>query len=490
MRILWYILLSLAVSIGVLVGMLQPQEPLVLRPNSAHKLSAVLVYLPGANVPTDAYLPIARALQSEFDAHNASLTVLLVRYQTLFDMDFPPFWSPESMVTEALGYINDLGDNNPLFVGGHSLGAILGQIIAYKEEGMHSYSGVILHSGYVMDKYRRTDQLKVPTITLSGTRDGLNRLTYLAMQYNDLRSHDRYLYDSPAALIEGMNHMQLAGGLYNAYNRLKDLTPTITADEAVRQTAAHSALFLLNCMKLEVDLQEMFDLVEQSELQFFRPYIAAIQADVSGETCVSAQHIHFQSDSTSREIYSTDPILKTRQRPTFIISKPRGNETHVKVATYATKAWTLMGRSSVPQAIQTLNCKLITREQLFVTMSDFDMCGAMNQELADDAVSTLSERTRKDYESSPNKWVFDDDQVHTGGFSWTFTGALTFLYRPQNVGVVCPRLKTRPGAGRYDGKIYCGLVSKSRVVEYVMIDAYRKKQTIDQEDCPSTNKEL
>jgi hypothetical protein len=484
-----YLAIFLVVSFGGLVAvMFEEQDPLVLTPsNSAHKVSALLLYLPGANVPIEAYTPLGEALQREFDAHGASLTVVFVRYPTLFNMDFPPFWNPESMVTSALNFMDYQGDaklrDMPFFMGGHSLGAILGQIIAFKEARIHSYTGVILHSGFIMDKYRRTDQLPLPTLTMSGTRDGLNRLTYLATQYKDLRSHGRYLHDSPAALIEGMNHMQLAGGHSNKYTQLKDLEPTITTDEALRQVASYSTLFLLKCMNESVDLSSLFQVVKESEDNFFRPYIEAFQSDVSGETCVSTQHIHFEDQATSREIWASEPILKRTRRPNFIFAKPLGNYTHVKVETYATKAYTLFGRSSVPQALQTLNCKILTKEQVFGKVSEFDSCGAINQQLVNDAVSTLSERTRQDYASSPNKWVFEDDKDFQGGFGWTFTGDLMFLStNPVSVGVVCPRLKTTPGTGRYSGKLYCGLVSKSRAIEFVLIDAYRKRQSIDDDE--------
>jgi hypothetical protein len=79
--------------------------------------------------------------------------------------------------------------------------------------------------------------------------------------------------------------------------------------------------------------------------------------------------------------------------------------------------------------------------------------------------------------------VFEEDNDFQGGFGWTFTGDLAFWpTNPTRVGVVCPRLKTSPGTGRYDGKLYCGLVSKSRAIEFVLIDAYRKRQPINDDE--------
>lgn len=478
-----YIVLLLSVLLGYLILQYKLQDPLVLNADSNHDLSAVLIYLPGANVPTEKYVGLAESLIREFEVRGTSLTLILVRYPKLFEMDLPPFWAPESMVTYALSFI-EYNSATPLFLGGHSLGAIMGQIIVFTDnEQKHSYSGAILHSGYILDKYRQSAPLKVPTITISGTRDGLNRLTYLAMQYKDLRSHDRYLYNSPAILIEGMNHMHPAGGFYNNYTRQKDLEATISAEEAVRKTVEYSTLFLLNCLNQTVDLEETFEQVRRSENDFFLPYIAAIESDLRGETCVSAQKIHFGADASSRDIFASEPHLKRSKRVGFIFSKPKGNETCVKVQTYATKARTMFGRSSVPQAIQTFNCKLVTKEQLFGTKSeDFDMCGQVNQKLVDDALSKLSEQTRSDYASSPNKWIFGADHDYSGGFGWAFQGDVTFVHGPHHVNIVNPRLRTNPGNGRYGGKMNCGLVSKSRAVEHALIDAYRKKPDLATDD--------
>lgn len=73
------------------------------------------------------------------------------------------------------GFSDD--DAVTVFVGGHSLGSILAQMVAHEHPTM--YNGVIVHKGYVMNKYRHNDQaLPVP---ISGSRDGLNRLSYGAI---------------------------------------------------------------------------------------------------------------------------------------------------------------------------------------------------------------------------------------------------------------------------------------------------------------------
>jgi hypothetical protein len=475
-KLLRYFLLLSALLIGCLSFIFHAQDPIVLEPLHSHSSTAVLIYLPGASVPSEAYIPVVRAIQNEFDAFNVSLNCLVVRYHKLLTVDVPLFWDPELLISNALRHIDPIKHGVPLFIGGHSVGAILSQIVAFNDDRTLMYNGVVLHGGFVMDKHRLNGTLKVPAITISGTRDGLNRLTYLSTQYQDLRNQSQYLFNSPAALIEGMNHMQVANGYGNTYTRTKDLNPTITVTEAINQLSAYSAVFLLNCMGQNVDLRGLADLVQTSEDHFFRPYIDALDSDISGATCVRAQELHLGRQQDSRHIFSSTPFLSKIQRPRFIFSKPRGNNTHVNVQTYATKANTLFGRSSVPQAIQTLNCKLITKEQLFGRESEVDSCGDINLQILNEVLATVAEGQRRDYLSSANRYVFDKDHDFSNGFGWTFRGALEFSWsKSELVEVICPRLKTKPGPGRYDGKLHCGLISKSRVVEHILVDAYRKR---------------
>ena len=470
-------------------ALFQKYEPLAVAPTDNFQESATLVYLPGANVPAEEYLPLMKSMQDEFRLHKVSLTCMIVKFPTLFGMELPTLWDPESMVKEALDSAGSAA-NAPLFLGGHSMGGILAQMMAFGTSPQFDYKGVLLHGSFIMDRYRgraESVNIKIPALTVSGSRDGLNRLTYLAMQYKDLRDNEQYPQRSPAILIEGMNHMQIANSYSNDYTATRDLEPAILGENAIKLAASFSTSFLLQCIGREVELKELFNAMKKSEEKFFQPYIDAVASDENGQTCVRAQEVHFGKEASTRKIVSLKPYNQKSQRPRYAFSKPRGNETIVTVSTYVTRATTLMGRSSVPQAIQTLNCKLVSKEQIFGKESDnMGNCADINKAIVDELLSTLPRDVRSAYQSSSNRWNFGYDLATTSGLSWIMND-LDFLMEPKRISILTPKLHTAPGNGRYSGKLYCAFISKSRAIEHVFIDAHRPRPKLTKE---SANEDL
>jgi Alpha/beta hydrolase family len=457
---------------GLMVSMIRYQQPVLIPISKPTTASATLVYLPGFHVLPEAYRRFLEAIQVEFEADNVTfgLTCIIAKYPKLFNLDIPPFWGTEAMVTHALTFLKSTTsqDAPPLFIGGHSLGGVLAQLVAFnKLKTASRFSGLLLHSAFIRERYRG-EKIPVPTLTISGTRDGLNRLTAVAMQFLVLGRQPLYRVQTPTILIEGMNHMQLAD-IETKFHLKRDLPSTISTSDAQALAAKYSARFLLNCLGLDIQHQDLVKAMQLSEERYFDPYIKVLEADISGSTCVLAQNVVFGAQSGEREVYSDKASDHCH---VFAFSKPKVNETHAKVETYTARAYSFFGRSSSPQAVQTLYCKMSNKEdQLFGTV-DCERCVDINQAIIDRVLRTLPRKIQSAYLHSPNRFTFDHDIEHNTGLGW-LRDKLRFLPTQRSVVVLCPRLKTAPGTARYSGKLYCQFVSQSRAYEHIMIDSNR-----------------
>ena len=361
--------------------------------------------------------------------------------------------------------------DDPIYLGGHSLGSILAQMVAYDHPTI--YDGLLIHSGYVMPKYRRDQQpLPVPTLTLSGTRDGMNRFTYIAMQHKDLRAMYPFKgllhrAHAPTLLIEGMNHYQVASNAPSSVEH-RDLKGSISLPAALKSLSKFSAAFMLQQINITVEDQPILEQeMKKSEERYFRPYIQAIELDKSGQTCIMLQRLHLEDESV--EIVAHQPRNGIR----FMFSKPKGNQTRVQVEMSLSKAFTWFGRSSVPHAFQTLRCKMVTKEQVFGQASiAYDSCASMNTYIFQQALGSLPQDIQDAYWAEGRRLEFGHDVEAATGSKW-LSNDLEFTLRDNGTTLVkSPRLKTAAGSGRYSGKLYCAILPMSRALEYILIDSF------------------
>lgn len=460
-------------------------EPLLLvhdRANNARR-HATLVYIPGHGVPSENYVSFLTRLQDDMASYNTSLHVAIVQYPKLGGHEYPPFIGLNSLVEQAIQQVkqqallkslNTSAEDLPIFLGGHSLGSILAQMVAYENPSL--YKGLLIHGGYVMPKYHHTPLL-IPTLTLTGTRDGLNRYTYVAMQHKDIRSTDpcnNYFQHDPTILLEGMNHYQIADNA-PPYMKNRDLEQIISTRTAQSLVSKLSTTFLLQQMNVAVaDGTILEEYVLRSEERYYEPYILAMESDESGETCALAQRMHLgMPESTQIESNQSRNIFS------FTFSKPRGNETQVTVEQLPSKAFTWFGRSSVPQAVQTLRCKMLSKEQVFGQASlDFDSCASMNEAIFQRALFMLPYDVQETFWSSGSTVVFGQDSEASSGIAWLSASLnVTTLHNGTTI-VHSPRLKTSLGDGRYSGKLYCALLPMLRAIEYITIDSMPKAKVV------------
>lgn len=488
--VVFFLFLSLLTLLAVIFikTSVEWQDPIVLvheKENRINQRHAILVYIPGHAVNATAYNPLISQLQHELGGYNISLHAAIIRFPKLWGREFPPFVGRESLVDEALQQTRRAAQLEqisgvPVYLTGHSLGSILAQMVAFNHPA--EYSGLLVHGGYVMTKYRRGQQsLPVPTLTLSGTRDGMNRFTYVAMQHRhmkDMLPPSQLSEHAPSILIEGMNHYQVANNA-PPYMEGRDFEEGVSLQTAVEMLSKLSATFMLRQINVSVDDMESLEKdVKKSDERYFQPYIDAMEFDETGQTCMMAQQLHFDN-ATDIQIIAHQAHNKAR----FISAKPKGNQTQAQVEMFMSKAFTWFGRSSVPQAVLTLRCKMITKEQVFGEASrSYDSCSSINSYIHQRALASLPEDMQLAYSTTGTRLEFGNDIETVTGFKWLLKD-LEFTQQDNGTILVeSPRLKTAPGNGRYSGKLYCTLLSMSRALEHIMLDSSPKKATFASEE--------
>ena len=204
-----------------------------LRPsNGATSGNTVIFIMPGADIPSESYIPLAKEIQS---AYNGALYVAIPAFvfEDAFTFDF------SGKISEMLKKMqNDYGltkDNPILFVAGHSLGGESLQGWTYANQFNYktsigidcTYKGQILLNAYINRRYRdkNTTLLKnytIPTISLGGEWDGLVHETRMFEQYyvqlilptispnssSQEQNRTRNNIDWPVIVVRGASHMQ------------------------------------------------------------------------------------------------------------------------------------------------------------------------------------------------------------------------------------------------------------------------------------------
>lgn len=447
-----------------------------LAPPTSSKASqlAVLIYFPGANVPSEKYSPLLAHIQEEFHAKSIELHAAVLTYSSIGNVQLPPFIQTEKQVKNALKEIKEKYQIKPrpdqIILAGHSLGGVLAQNVAFNKP--ESYGSLWLHGSFLQNKFQKS-QLKLPTLTLTGSRDGLNRLSYVAMQYNSMiskyASTNAVAMDAPTVVLDGVNHIQFCDDFTNDYLTQHDLPSTVSLSQAFSQIG-HLTTAFWDQVQTKVVESALVQAVEQSTRDFYNPFVKSFQADTSGETCAELQALIFDQEAETRIIKANLPYTKMIS---FIWTKPKVTDTHVFVETFVSQESNLIGTSLVPYGVKTMRCKMKTKEAVYgVPSKAFDTCADLNRALVDKVLHSLPESYQQAYNNSTRKISFGEDIVYETGINWS-RNDLSLTQGAAGLKAQCARLKTAPGTGRYDGMFYCALVSASRAYEHILIDSFK-----------------
>ena len=239
-------------------------DDVILSPIVAGQPCAALVIIQGAEVPAEAYEPLMRVIQST--SRNLSLWIGAP--------DFP-LSTPEPLVIDGgirgiLSAMESKGLNSSqcsIFVGGHSLGGIMVQDWADKQQPFSaledsrgfrrddatlSLSGQVLMGSYLQRKWRnQTEPYPIETFTVGGELDGLSRITRMAEAYWHQILHPKAqdLGRFPMVVLPGVTHFQFASGKAPVTVQDRDFHPEVTYEEAHATIATVISAYLYETMR-------------------------------------------------------------------------------------------------------------------------------------------------------------------------------------------------------------------------------------------------
>ena len=211
-------------------------EDVILKPEKKGNLDIALIYIQGAEIKPEAYVPLAKAIQL------ATLFPVWIGIPQ-FPLDIPEPLVLEGGIKRILEKLKEAGMNTTkVFYAGHSLGgAILQEYVKSKPTNVE---GQILMGSFLSRKYRNVSY-PVSTLTVSGELDGLCRVTRIMEEYfHRITQSSGAPFKFPVVVIEGMNHFEFASGTMPLLVKERDLKAEISFDVAHNQVASYISYFI------------------------------------------------------------------------------------------------------------------------------------------------------------------------------------------------------------------------------------------------------
>eukprot|EP00928_Gymnodinium_smaydae_P062170 TRINITY_DN46090_c0_g1_i1.p1 TRINITY_DN46090_c0_g1~~TRINITY_DN46090_c0_g1_i1.p1 ORF type:complete len:575 (-),score=87.96 TRINITY_DN46090_c0_g1_i1:241-1917(-) len=250
---------------------------------------AAWILIPGAQIDTKVYQPLAQAVQQK-----ASMPL----WVAILGSSVPGAPAPIPFelgrgIDEALREMEKQGldlSSVKLFYGGHSLGSVFIQDHLSANHGDKGplagkvpVLGQVLMGGFIQRKYIYPAwSYPVSTLTIGGELDGLARPTRLAEAFHSSKGRQ----DFPVFIVKGMSHMQFASGDPPFLVRNRDLQPEISPDDAFAAVAAIIAPYFAKLAKGDTSLVELSAQLQETE-DFFKPILDAYEME--GARYINAQ---------------------------------------------------------------------------------------------------------------------------------------------------------------------------------------------------------
>lgn len=255
---------------GVIVVRYEPEE----KETVGEAVEAALIYFPGALIPAENYVSLARDLQAALRSAAVRLHVVIASgHRGIVDLlraGFTPIRYCRQQFSACIAALRDQASFTPtpqqLFIAGHSMGGMHATVTALNcqlpvEEAVNvsdvdssleksaACAGVVLHGSYATAAYL-TAAASPPVATILGDRDGLVRLSHIATRRRQhLQSANANTSTeasrTPLVILPGVSHASFAAGAMTGFVRARDLAATIPPASAAASIAGATAAFLL-----------------------------------------------------------------------------------------------------------------------------------------------------------------------------------------------------------------------------------------------------
>jgi len=522
------------ITIGSLMVAAAHATDIVLPPVRSEGPSAALVFIQGAEIANDLYIPLLQAVQNKSDLG------LWVGIPSFLGNTPEPLQLPLA-IKSTIEEMEKQGLNSSealMFYGGHSLGTVF--IQDYVAENASHASGQVLTGGFLARKHftasvNGTFEYPVPTLTMGGSVDGLARVSRTGAEaYYHQVSKANETTKFPVISVKGMNHQQFASGPAKGLVKERDLKPEITDDEAHDQSSTLIADFLDHMAGVTTAgtlvareqnntgnfLQPLIDayLLEGSR-HFNAPdqiggeaadqcvkggcpsecgwapvaqdLIAGVNESSAYVTNISNQYVNCKSSPIEGEVFHLPNVSNASQSATgaTVLSISTFSQGKWETLDGADTGYTYTSASELGTKMMSRQCIMIKGEGLWQTNFSVDMqdfCAQANEKAFEWALAHADGSTRSRFLAIGQNYTFGPDKEEVGGPFFLDAGIEFTDNGAAGVEVVSPMMRTSidywnktfpfprpkdiPDPGCFH---YCKLLSPARAMEWIYTDGLR-----------------
>ncbi|CAH1783499.1 unnamed protein product [Owenia fusiformis] len=381
-----------------------------------------------------------------------------------------------------------------VFLAGHSLGGVFLKMFVHADTA--STAGMILYGAY----FSRGElaSFPVPTLTLSGDLDGMNRITRMAIQFRELMSYvtdnnsDDGTFRFPTVILRGINHGQYFTGDVPSNLQENDIAPEFDGPTARQIIAEATVAFMIKTLgvpqsRLSDATNKLSQYYQENEIRM-KPILDAFaleNTNGSSDFSKNAQRVisGLPTENWNRLRVSNairDDIQFIRSRPTIEIV-----ENQAVIATYSDVVYpeNELDISTINESASRVAIKMKSANDIQEELNDEDLgfntsvsCQDINK-MAYDLARDMSSALALQRFSAMNYTInfVEDDMVDIG--PEFILGDLEFSQNGKSLVIRSTALKTSTDIPirEFAGQHYCQTISPARFLEFIYVDGLRDR---------------
>jgi len=445
----------------------------------------LLVFIPGAEVPTDNYKLTGQAIQEA--ATGLRLHVVIPSVFAELCIGYCPSESAcGSLVSRVAAAVakSTFSGTNPqedTFVAGHSLGATCANFMVTYQQ--FQYAGLMEFGGYVdMNGTSSLPNYGVPLLHMAGELDGgaarPGKLAYFYGQsktWGETHGETARLTSKAVHVLPGLDHSDFCPGFF--VTAVKDLHSEVTQDVAMATIGRGASAFLhLNAPTDSATQSAAMSTMEQMQeftATMLDPILEGFELE-QGPWCEVAQHaIAGLSSADAGLLKVTTDVV-----PNSEFEHGRTHYTLEADGTLSVSVTSAAEAATSHQAARSVNCKMVdaTRvaEQLGVTTDTTVTCEDVNKQAVAKALQLVSDKSRTRYEQEGRGWCYEPDGIVVGNIGPLFcSGTITLTETSDCWEVTSLSLVATTSSLIFPGNHYCKLLSPAMAMEWIMTDSLK-----------------
>jgi len=451
----------------------------------------LLIFIPGAAVPTEIYRATAEAIQAA--ATDIRLTIVVpATFQRLCISQCPSSGTCfllKRAIDSAVAKSNWKGRNSKedTFVAGHSMGSVCAKslVTGYGFD----YAGLIAFGGYV-DKTGESSipNIPIPVLHLTGEVDGggarPGRMSLYYRQFKEFSNgagEKAALVKKPVLVLPGVDHSDFCPGFF--VTAIKDLKSEVSQEEALQSIGMATAAFLhVNSpVSSSTSSQALGTLSKMLSFtkEMCEPYLKAFEMESSGSFCKIAQTIvaGVTKQDASRLQVDVEPVSYDDFSHKAVTYTKAGSNLKVNVVSSFEGASGLAFKDE-HGAAKSIDCLMVdaTRvaQQLGVQTQTDVQCGELTEIAVAKAMELLPAKSLQRYLAKGRSVVTKKDQTAFGDIGPVFLkGDIGTDETSESLEVSALSLVNDIHSSIFAGVHHCKLISPALVMEFMMTDGLK-----------------